>query len=268
MSEYLDLLAELGIEIPREAWDAEHPRSQSPEPAIFPWRPDHHDEKGMAVFTQSQMEWCDPTCYGFDQPFEIVEDDAAAKPYVLSWDDEQYYRANYNRAIHRYSRIYRLRWTLSHLVGSVGKLPEEVERRLRAAMAGGGDGHVIHTRRAHEWVRAHLKRMRRTEGVRHTDLYISIPFIVRILGGPRWRVHPTQYAAVLEDAVRTHRTFDALRKRGWTGRQRFPKMQYVLLKLLDRHRVMAPYRVPWARTAIKRRQLKAFLGELDGRLST
>lgn len=257
MTEYLDLLAELGIEIPAEAWEAEHPRSPSPEPAILPWRPDHRDANGMAVFTQSQMDWCDPTCYGFDEPFEIVEDDAAAKPYVLSWDDEQYYRANYNRAVHRYSRIYRLRWTLSHVVGDVGKLPEDVERWLRSALALEPQPHVIHTRRAHEWVRGKLKERRLTE------LYISTPFIVRLLGGPRWRVHPTQYGAVLDAAVRTHRTFEALRKRRAVGRQRFPKMQYVLLKLLDRHGVMHPYRVPWARTAIKRRQLGALLRDMD-----
>ena len=253
---YLELLRELGIDIPEADWNRIH--GIEPEPT----RPKHPSNReplyvdetdGIPVYTASQLEWNLPEHDGVVD-YRVVEDDYHAHPFALNYHDELYYRANY-RPRHRYSRPYRIRWTLSHLIGSTGKLPPGVADRLRNTLPPPGD--VLHSRSAHEWVRTCLKKWR------HTELYLSVPYIVARLGGPRWRVSSRQVRDVYDDAIRLHTVFDTLRKQGRLGRQRFPKLQYVLLKLLDRHGVVPPYRIPWARTSIKRRQLRDFLTTLD-----
>lgn len=262
---YLTLLSELGIDIPPEEWADCHPPSD-PEPLTtprLPCRPAGWDGE-LPVFTSSQVAWCDPDHYGFHR-YEVVEDDEAAHPLALSYADERYYAANH-RPVHRYSRPYRLRWTLCHVIGHLGKFPGILEGWLRDRLETSGRPEVIGTRNAYEWVRTQLRspaaRSRFGRGWPQR-MYRSIPLIVRELGGPRWTVTPDQFAAVVEDALQLHRTFDALRRADKLGRQRFPKMQYVLLRLLDRHGVAPPYRVLWARTCIKRRQLGRLLHRLQ-----
>jgi hypothetical protein len=249
----LDLLKSLGVEIEREVWNQVHQVAPPPpNPTLLPSRPHHYDQE-MPVFTRSQMDWCDPEIYGY-QRYEVVEDEAAAHPLALEWEDEQYYAGNH-RPVHRYDRPYRIRWSLSHVVGHVGRVPKKVMQWLRDELK--KSQHVITTRAAHEWVRSRLKQ----KGLR--DLYLSTPFIVRQLGGPRWRVTTQQWQRVDEEAIYLHHLFETLKRSGLCVRQRFPKIQYVLLRLLDRHGVLAPYRVPWARTSIKRRQLAQFLHTLE-----
>lgn len=255
---YLELLNELGIEVDAAAWAetqkefAAGPR-EAPPPTLLPVKPDHYAAGGLPVFTSSQVAWCDPEVYGWDD-YEVVEDEATAHPYVLSWTDEQYYWGN-RRNVHRYSRLYRVRWTLGHVVGHLGKLPPGTEAHLRDRLR--EEPGAVHGRGAYEWVRRRLKE------TGESALYLSIPYAVRQLGGPRWKVTDAQYNAVLEDAYALCKTFDALRKAGRVGRRRFPKIQYVLLRLLDRHGVAPPYKVLWARTSIKRRQLRGLLARLD-----
>lgn len=251
---YLELLTELGIHVDEGEWNDVHGILPEPSPPLRPDRPAYWDEDNHApVFTTSQIELGGPPeHYGFHD-YLVVETDETAHPFALNYEDEWYYRSNH-RPKHRYSRPYRIRWTLSHLVGLAGKNPEPVLARLRAELPG---PELLQSRSVHEWVRHRLKRWG------HKELYLSVPYLVAELGGPRWHANTRQVAGVYADALKLHTTFDALRKQGRLGRQRFPKLQYVLLKLLDRHGVLAPYRVPWARTSIKRRQLRDFLAVLD-----
>lgn len=251
---YLQLLEELGIHVDETDWNRIHEiePAEPPPSRHDPSRPQYRDETGKAVFFESQLRFEDPEDYGYDD-YQVVEDDWTAHPFALNYQDEVYYRGNW-RAKHRYSRPYRIRWTFTHLIGLDGKLPPHVAEKLQAALPAPFD--VLQTRSAHEWVRDRLKAWG------HKELYLSIPFIVAQLGGPRWRLTMQQTTAVYEDALKLHRVFDCLRNQGRLQRQRFPKMQYVLLKLMDHHGVVAPYRIPWARTSIKRRQLREFLTTL------
>lgn len=258
---YLDVLAELGIDIPEDTWNTVHDiRSPTPPgspeyPTLLPSKPHHMDaDTGLPVFTTSQLEWCAPEAYGYTQ-YEVVEDEAAAHPLALDYDQELYYRGNYIPT-HRYDRLYRIRWVLGHLVGCLGKYPLDVEERLRRDMAAAGN-HLMWSRKIYEWVRGRLRLWKLPH------LYLSIPLLVSRLGGPRWRVSERQYRMVLEDAVRLHQLFNTLHREGKLKRQRFPSMLFVLLSLLDRHGVMPPYRIPWARTSIRRRGLHAFLQHLE-----
>lgn len=249
--DHLAFLRECGVDISTEAWNTEHPPPPEPEKRTEPGMdPQFVDHTGMPYFSSSQVDWCDPSVFGVDD-FGVFEDDETAHPFVLSWSDEQYYRANY-RAKHRYSRPYRLRWTFAHVIGCYGKCSPATLAALRTRLET-ETRDVIRTRRAYEWVRAQLQELGATR------LNMSIPWLVHRLGGPKWKVTSQQYTAVLEEAEAIHRAFE--RTKG--TRKRFPKMQYVLLRTLDRHGVVPPYFVKWARTSIKRRQLADFLATLD-----
>lgn len=247
---YLDLLAELGIVIPEQEWNEAH--NITPEEPRQPHEPvDIDSVSGLPVFTTAQLEWCEPEQYGYDK-YQVIEDELTAHPFALDYDQELYYAANYNNAIHRYSRQYRLRWVLGHLVGQLGKAPKDVEQRLRAELCREGSD-VLWTREAYEWVRGRLRKWKLSQ------LYLSVPHIVSRLGGARWRVSLKQYTQVVEEATRLHKIFDSMKRQGKLQRQRFPPLLFVLLYLLDRHGVMPPYRIPWARTLIRRRELRHFL---------
>lgn len=255
---YLQLLAELGVEIAEEVWNEVHDIREPTPPPVKPDRPHHVDpDDGIPVFTSAQLEWCEPEMYGFHDYHVQVGDE---HPVALDWKSEVYYRGNY-QPIHRYSRVYRIRWVFFHLIGASGKVEEDVLARLRAELAR-EDKDVIWTRTAYEWVRTRLRRWKRP------DLYLSISDMVARLGGPRWRVPHGVCSQVLHDAVRLHRLFDALHRAGKLKRQRFPNLTYVLLFLLDRHGIIPPYRIPWARSYLRRRLLRHFLGYLDGCLKT
>lgn len=247
----LELLRSVGVDIPSDEWLVHHPPPPPParrtEPGMDPQWVDH---LGVPYFSSSQVEWCHPDVFGVED-FGVLEDDYTAHPYTLSWDDEQYYRANY-RPKHRYSRPYRLRWTLAHVVGGAGKCNPATLHALKCRLAG-EKRDVIRTRGSYEWVRRHLAELKQTR------FNISIPWIVMWLGGPKWRVSTQQCQRVLEASERMHRAFQAQSH----GRRRFPKMQYVLLRALDREGVAPPYHVKWARTSIKRRQLADLLAKLD-----
>jgi hypothetical protein len=257
---YVSLLAELGIHITPEEWAHHHGETPIPSHTpLLPCRPAYYegspdDAFQMPVFTRSQVDWCDPDHYGFHH-YEVVEDDAAAHPLALSWKDERYYATGSTRRIHRYSREYRLRWTLARLVGWVGRLDSDVEHVLRQQLL--KHPHVHRTRRAYEWVRSHLKRLGRR------DHYASIAFIIRRLGGCRWKVTEAQYRWVTDEAVQLHNRFNHLLTQGKLQRMRFPKMQFVLASLLASQGVAPPYRMLWARTRIKRQQLAHHLSMLQ-----
>lgn len=250
MSKWLELLEECGVDISHADWVKVHPgpteevveETAAPTPRSFLGE--------VPCFGSDQVAYCPPERWGIDV-YHVVEDPETAHPFVLSWSDEQYYRANY-RPKHRYSRVYRLRWTLAHVLGRYARADPPVMDALREALGSSG---VLHTRAAYEWVRSQLRIL----GATH--LYMSIPGIVSLLGGPGWACSDATWAKVEADAIALHRAFEL--DKG--GRQRFPKMQYVLLRLLHAHGVAPPYRVLWARTSIKRKQLAAFLDGLPVR---
>ena len=249
---YLELLAAVGIHIDPAEWNAAHPLWSEPRgPTKLPTHPIGFDEDAYPIFSRSQIDECAPEVFGFDT-YTVVEDPDAAHPYALNYEDElHWYR--WHRPIHRYSRPYRIRRALAHVVGCCGPLPPpEIQEALRADL----DENALRSRGVYNSVRALLKKGR------HTRFYASIPYIITQLGGPHWKVSTEQYARVLEDAIQLHRLFE-FRKPDLHGRLRFPKIQFVLLRLLDRHRVAAPYNVPWARTFIKRRQLCGLVTQLE-----
>jgi hypothetical protein len=248
----LQLLHEQGIDVDPSEWITLDPRpgGYSPRPRYdpppLPTQPCYYDEDDLPVFTKSQLNNCAPEVFGYER-YSIVEDAEAAHPFGLNYADEVHWR-RWHRPIHRYDRPYRIRRTLAFVTGyDCQAVPEDVLRQLKRYVTTAD----LMSWHIYDRVRALLKRWRLA------PWYSSIPHIIVRLGGPRWRVSTDQFRRVSEDALTLHRRFDHFRRqeRLQGNRRRFPKMQFVLLRLLDRHGVHPPYRVPWARTYIKRRQL-------------
>lgn len=255
---YLDLLAELGVDIPEQVWNEVHDIKEPTPPPVRPDRPHHIDpDDGLPVFTSDQLEWCEPELYGFHDYHVQVTDE---HPFALDYKDEQYYRGNY-QPIHRYSREYRIRWVYYHLIGCMGKVPDDVLDQLKKELIQ-EERDVIWSRKAYEWVRTRLRKWKRS------DLYLSISYIVGRLGGVRWRVTHECTVKVLEDAVKLHRLFNTLQHAGKLRRQRFPNLTFVLLYLLDRHGTIPPYRIPWARSYLRRYTTRSFLSYMQECLTT
>lgn len=248
---YLELLAAVGVHVDAEEWNQVHinPNTLEPEPwevPVLPSAPWRYNEDGVPEFTRSQFDVCPPELYGYDE-YHIIEDELAAHPPCASYEQEVSWRRNH-RPIHRYDRTYRIRWTLAHIVGCAGWIPVDVLDALRTHIYADD----LMSRRIYERVRHCLKV------ARHTRLYVAIPYIIGQLGGPRWHISTDQYRAVLKDAVVLHGLFETLKPQ-LQRRKRFPKIHFVLLRLLDRHGVWAPYKMAWARTLIKTQQLQQFL---------
>ena len=260
---YLELLAAVGVHVDPEEWQQVHlnplehldDATRDPlewEAPQLPSEPTGRDEDGFPIFTRSQFDECAPEVFGYDE-YTIVEDADAAHPFQASYEQELDWK-RYHRPIHRYDRSYRIRWTLAHIVGCAGWAPRTVLHRLRETIRSDD----LMSRRIYERVRLWLKQ------TRHVRLYAAIPYIIGQLGGPRWRISTEQYRKVLLDATLLHRLFDTFKQQARLGyRKRFPKIHFVLLRLLDRHGVWAPYRMAWARTLIKTQQLWTLLRTME-----
>ncbi|KAI8995114.1 hypothetical protein BC832DRAFT_596137, partial [Gaertneriomyces semiglobifer] len=253
---YLSMLAELGIQVSPDEWNSAHnvPNDPAPRsPPLLPSEPAYYDsdDDHLPIFTSSQIAWCDPETFGYHR-YCVVEDEETAHPMVMDYQDEQQWKMNRQRS-HHYDRLYRIRRTFFQLLGhATTKLPPTLESDLKKHI----HGSLLMSRNIYEVIRKYLKQRKLPH------LYPAIPLLISRLGGPRWNVPYHKVQLVLEDAFQLHRTFDYLKKQGSLGRQRFPKVQYVVLMLLHRHTILPPYRIPWARTSIKRKQLSQLLSSM------
>ncbi len=254
MDGWLALFAELGLDVDADEWRAANPQLYpSPPPAspTLPSAPHHYDKDGTPIFTSEQIEWGMPEQFGHTT-YLVAETARSAHPFALDYNDEVAVAINHKRA-HIYDRYYRMRWTFEHMVGCHGNVtPLELDE-----IRGRIDPSVVQTRGVYEHIRKTIKRLR------WPHLYISIPHIIRQLGGSSWTVRNEQAYSILRQAKTLHHYFNV--QKGKLGRQRFPKLQYVLLRLMDLHEIVPPYKVPWARTSVKRRQLGALFAQLTAK---
>lgn len=256
---YLELLASVGVTVTLDEWKATHDRPidlipDHPGEAVFPLRPVAWTDDHVPCFSRRQYDMVRPEDVGYDcyQIHETTPSDAS--PVALSYADELELK-RHARPVHRYNRLYRLKRTLAFTIGCAGVLPPDPLPTIAVD--------VLMSRRR---IYNHVRKLLRTQykGTVHASLYYaSIPYIIAQLTNRRWKVTTTQFASVLDLATKLHFAFNALVRTGGTARHRFPKMQFVILQLLDRFHIVPPYRVPWARTSIKRRQLASLVSELN-----
>jgi hypothetical protein len=174
---------------------------------------------------------------------QIVPDQ---QEYGLDYEQELHFKLNHRR-IHRYDRCYRFRWTFAHQIAADGKAPAYCLSLLRKQISQAD----LHSRRAYECVRRSLKKLDAAK------LYISIPLIIKALGGPSWVISHKQMrqiskktkffnracARIGNEGQLYCRIFNTLAER--LKRKRFPKMQFIMMHLFHKHGVVTPYKVYW-----------------------
>jgi len=161
-------------------------------------------------------------------------------PFAIDYNDEV---TMYWRKPHRYSRTGRFKFTLHQLMGVGGDVPEDVLEVIRQRLKN------MRTRKRKIWnqVRGILKQ----NGWRR--YYNRIPFIIKRCTGLKPEL-PYLTEMILGDFQQMHYQFDNGLAVKW-GRSYFLNMRYVALKLLEKYKVVYPYKVPYVRTMRKRKYL-------------
>jgi hypothetical protein len=159
---------------------------------------------------------------------------------IFKLENNYWERSQAKRATHFYSRTVRFRSYLYHIIGSLGTTPDipiseiladiELKRRIQTNPS-----------EAYELVYEYLRKRKRRKS------YISIPWIINCLGGPRWKISYEILSRVETKFIILHTNFNNLKTKIF-NRIRFPKLQYVVLRMLLDEGVEFPYNIPLTRT--------------------
>jgi len=227
MEVYWEMLVELGIDIKKEELGIVEKDEYNDLRIIFT------DEEQLAYERQME-EWEDrgaqltPDGYGVD-----------------------YYqqRALVKKRVHLYSRIYYFRTVLAHLIGCNGNIKDEHFTEIRICI---GPKILTSPFRSYNIIYKFLKIKK------WRKYYSSIPFIIQKLGGRYWDFGGFNNASrVMQIVEQKFKKFHYLflNNPKLLGRKRFPKLQYIALRLLEDSGVHPPYHIPFARTIKKRKSL-------------
>lgn len=273
MEPYAKLLLELGIKI--EETDESPPTKDNIFSPISYLKSEKVDP--IPIFTTDQLDEFHPEQFGWTD-YQVIE--SPQPRYALDWEQERKLfhlqpeendtrqgpvlvhlldlRTHNSRRVHRYSREYRFRWTLFHLVGASGPqdilIPTTLIEDLRSHI---GAKRIL-SPRIYELVHSYLKR----NG--YQRFYLSIPYFIQCIGGPRWPAR-TQVLTntVIEQFKKLNDAFNA--RKNSINRQRFPKMIYIALRLLSSVGIDPPYKISGngARTSRKRKALDSLYLQLQ-----
>jgi hypothetical protein len=222
--------------------------------SIFPTEPRSYTESGKAVFTSSQLEWGFPEDFGWDKEYEVIEEEHSAHPLGLDYNDEV--QLQRRRPVHRYCRRERFKTVLAQLMGYTGfniskkesrysdtKLPKKIKEILPR--------NIKYTPKSQMWetVRDALK-----ENNYHI-YYNRIPAILAGLSMLDYRQgrNTGKFAMIMKDFERMHEVFYEIRL--GLKRKYFPSLRYVALRLMEKHGVEMPIKIPLTRTVQKRVEL-------------
>jgi len=217
--EYLELLREFGCDLNTNEYLECFPQSKeqrSCDPVGY--------AGGLPQFSLQQV-----ALFGRDMDevgeYEVLD---VGPDYVMDYGMET---SAQKTKIHRYDRCYRFRWTFSHLIACNGKASLDLLREIRARVT----NDVLHSRKCFEAIRECLKALGMPKS------YISIPYIIRALGGPRWVITHDQIGQISSEGQLLCRLFNQVAQ--CLGRKRFPKMMFVCMKLMEKYRVVSPYKI-------------------------
>lgn len=247
MEGFWELLQALGIAPPKEEWldlnssasDAETLVEDTCTNPCTKLEPYSYDDEGNPTFLDTQMDYCDPAQYGFDD-FRVIEDPQPIQ--ALNWEDEKNLK---KKRVHHYNRKDRfldfvLRW-FSFRVKATPETIELCRNSLRLPYQ------VMNSPRAFDTIRHILK----INGYDTKD-YPDIPYIIGQLGGPKLKINDKILIPVLANFINLSYSFNNDKH----GRKRFPLYQHCLLELLAEQGYKPPYFIPGARTKIRREKLK------------
>jgi len=161
--------------------------------------------------------------------------------FALNYDDTKFL---VKKKFHEYSRVARFRWTFAHLISNMGKISEKCYEELNQEV---GKRIPSCPFRAYNIIYKELKKRKLRE------YYISIPYILNRLGGKRWNLKTSDFIKVENKFLKLHHLFN--NNKHLFKRKRFPKLQYIALKLLEDINISPPYHIPKVRTNKKRKSL-------------
>ena len=241
---YAELLQAQGISVASE--DILPPMmSRSP---TLPDRPHHFDASGTAVFTSEQMAWADPEQFGFDEEYVVVEEEETSHPWALNYADEL--NLPRRRPVHRYSRSERFKFILGQLMGCSGTVPPQVLAIFQPAQLA-----RIPKDQLWDEVRCILKTHR------WRIYYNRIPAILAGLGLMSFKFSDTKkFQDILHDFDQLDKIFNDLQPT--LGRTYFPNLRFVAIKLMARHGLAPPFKIPLARTVRKLQALEQLYTQL------
>jgi hypothetical protein len=245
--QYVDLLKEFGVVVDPLDIVKEAPLSP-PKSPVLPTAPHHYDHHGVAVFTAEQLSWAQPSDFGFDEDYLVVEEEHTSHPLRTNYSDEIYLTRK--RPVHRYSRRERFKFTLGQLMGCSGNVPVAVLKAMDKK-------YLASLKSEHLWdaVRETLKRHN------WRIYYNRVPAILAGLGMSQFRYSSTKvFQDIMHDFDLMDKIFMSMKKQ--LKRSYFPNLRYTAVRLMKRHGVVMPVNIPLARTTRKLQSLDQLYNDI------
>jgi hypothetical protein len=180
---------------------------------------------------------------------ESVFNSCENNDYHLDYDQEISHYMNCKKK-HRYSRKARFKSILCQLIGVSGDTPSKIIKIVRTHLK-------PRTRRSSIWnqVRYALKRNNLSL------FYNRIPLLIKLITGVKPDgVTYTAVQNILNDFNYFHYQFNNHLAYLW-GRKYFPNLRFIALKLMQKHGITFPYKVPLVRTCRKKKYLEGLYAQ-------
>lgn len=167
------------------------------------------------------------------------------EPFALNFKDSVKQK---KKVVHTYKRILRFKSVVYHLIGCLGKISEDDFKEIKNNI---GCKVISSPLRNYNIVYKYLKSKQ------WNKYYMSIPFILNKLGAKRWNIENVKMNKVFNTFSKLHYNFNKIYNQDIKKRSkvRFPKLQYIALRLLEDQGIFPPYHIPQARTNKKRKSL-------------
>lgn len=216
--------------------------------------PAYWDHTGKAIFTSSQI--CDyglPEFNGWDESYLVVEEEADAHPFTITFSSSKDCNLFKEREIHRYCRVSRFRGVLYHLMG-MGKFSTRKSKDRLDDISSELPPNIFYTPPCLIWDTfwTLLKQNKIKK------CYSTIPTIINCLKlGNKTEKNPKVnriFQNVMEDFISMHNVFESVKLE--MKRTYFPSLRSLALMLLKRHGYDLPINIPIARTPSKIERLQ------------
>lgn len=197
------------------------------------------DPDGVPVFSNLQIDdYGLPELWGYEQ-YRVSE--SLESVFVTDYKMEQEY---FFRKIHRYSRLARFKVCLFNLLGERGQIPPHVLSMVKSYLKPDSLDKWNDTRK----LLKHFKQRK---------YYDQIPTILKHLSYGRCfkALTSEQFENLFMDFKFLSEKFD--RMKSDYQRKYFPSIRYIVLKLLDLHKVVPNYPIPLVRTSRKMKSLES-----------
>jgi Poxvirus Late Transcription Factor VLTF3 like len=200
-------------------------------------------EDDVAVFSTDQVaDYGEPCLYGYEK-YIVVESRGLNLTMDYSFEQSRVWKA-----VHRYDRVARFKYTLLNLLGERTNIPRQVLAIVKT---------YLH-KSTNPWndTRKILKHYK------FRKYYDQIPSILRQIGYDRFfpLIHKSKIEAIVNDFKTLVYRYDQIKQS--FKRIYFPNLRYIALKLLKFHSIESQYKIPFIRTKRKNKILESIWNSL------